>query len=149
MTSARIRQAERGDLDAIVELDETTFDAMAFPRFFVRQACDAFGELLLVAEDDGAVIAYGLGVAQAEREDGWILGMAVAPDQRGQGIGARILVQLLAVFQRLGVARVLLTVEPGNAPARRLYDEHGFVEVDEEPEYFGPGEPRVVMARNI
>jgi len=144
-----IRPAERTDLDAVVELDAETFAGMSFPAFFIRQAFDAFGELLLVAEDNGTVVAYGLGVAQAERDDGWILGMAVAVGCQGQGIGARILEELLAAFARVGVSRVLLTVAPDNASARSLYDSHDFIEVDEEPEYFGPGEPRVVLARNM
>lgn len=144
-----VRRAERGDLDAVVHLEEQSFAGMSFPAFFIRQAFDAFGDLLLVAEEDGVVVAHGLGVAQAHRNDGWILTMAVAAEHRGRGLGAEILVALLAVFRRVGTSRVLLTVAPDNAAARHLYENHGFVEVDEEPEYFGANEPRLVMARNM
>ena len=144
-----VRRATRADLRAVARLEKESFSGASFPAFFIRQAYDAFGELFLVAEEGAAVVAYGLGVAQSGRDDGWILGMAVARARRGQGIGAAILDELVAAFRRVEVARVLLTVSPGNVAARSLYEAHGFLQVDEEAEYFGPDEPRVLMARDL
>ncbi|GAA5023935.1 hypothetical protein GCM10023258_15630 [Terrabacter aeriphilus] len=53
------------------------------------------------------------------------MGMWVDPTSRGQGLGARILEQLLAGADREG-RPVVLHVTQGNDRARRLYLGHGF-----------------------
>ena len=59
-----------------------------------------------------------------------IKSMRAARDQRGRGTGAAILRHLLGEAVRRGALRVSLEtgVEPYFAPARRLYQRHGFVE---------------------
>lgn len=45
---------------------------------------------------------------------------------RGQGIGTALLETLLLSLKESGVARVSLSVDPGNVPAMRQYRRHGF-----------------------
>jgi GNAT superfamily N-acetyltransferase len=61
------------------------------------------------------------------------LAIAVVPSKRGHGIGEELLQALLAKAQEAGYERLSLSVEPGN-PARKLYERHGFVVVDEGDE---------------
>jgi ribosomal protein S18 acetylase RimI-like enzyme len=66
--------------------------------------------------------------------------MWVAPELRGTGV-ARELVERVVEWSRAhGRARVVLSVEAGNAAAARLYEKCGFLELDEMPKL--PYEPR-------
>ena len=69
-----------------------------------------------------------------EREDGPILnhvaslGMGVAREWRGRGIGSALLVEAFRWAQWAGVEKLALTVYPGNEAAIRLYRKFGFQE---------------------
>lgn len=57
------------------------------------------------------------------------IGMGVAPEFQGMGVGDRLLRAALHLADDwLGCARVQLEVYPDNTRARRLYEKHGFVE---------------------
>ncbi len=56
------------------------------------------------------------------------LAIAVMPECIGQGIGSALLSALIESV-RADVPAIVLTVRHGN-PARRLYERHGFVEID-------------------
>ncbi len=80
-----------------------------------------------VAERDRAVV--GCGAVHVLWEDlAEIRTLAVDPDLRGHGIGARIVTELLDEARRLGVARVfVLTFE------REFFARFGFAEIDGAP----------------
>ena len=55
-----------------------------------------------------------------------VVTIAVAPAERGSGLGARLLGEALAHARALGAANVFLEVEEGNAAALALYHRFGF-----------------------
>ena len=73
--------------------------------------------------------------AAKERHRAMVGGMYVAPEARGQGIGAQL---LEAVIRRAsawdGLEQLVLTVVPANAAARALYIRHGFRSVGRAPQ---------------
>ncbi|MFZ1755541.1 MAG: GNAT family N-acetyltransferase [Caldilineaceae bacterium] len=75
----------------------------------------------------GAPVASGLGVLE-----GPLFGLydiVTSPDQRGKGYGVHLLHGLLAWARENGASHAYLAVMDDNAPARRLYDKWGFVEM--------------------
>jgi ribosomal protein S18 acetylase RimI-like enzyme len=147
---AVVRAAVLGDLARIVEIDAEAFGDLPYPSFFLRQAIDTFGGLLRVVEHHaGEVAGYALGAMTAGEKAGWILSMAVHSDRRGSGLGEVLLADMEATLAERGAEEVLLTVEPANATALALYGRHGFTLVRDEPDYFGPGERRLVLGRRL
>ncbi|GIV81187.1 MAG: hypothetical protein KatS3mg051_0541 [Anaerolineae bacterium] len=57
---------------------------------------------------------------------GWILNAAVLAHYRRQGVGRRLMEQGMAELRAAGVQRVLVTAEPENEAALRLYEKLGF-----------------------
>lgn len=55
------------------------------------------------------------------------LGMHVAPAHQGRGVGTRLMAELLAMGDRLGLERIDLEVFADNPRAVRLYEAAGFV----------------------
>ena len=52
--------------------------------------------------------------------------MWVAPESRGEGLGAKMLAQVIDWAAALGLARLVLGVTEGDTSARRLYERVGF-----------------------
>jgi ribosomal protein S18 acetylase RimI-like enzyme len=138
------------DLVAVAEVDKEAFGDLCYPSYFFRQAYDLFGDLLLVAENEREeIVGYLLGALQADLAGGWILSVAVRKADRRQGIAEMLVKIILPVFLRKGVSTVWLTVAPENHGAIQLYLKLGFEQVSTEEDYFGPGEPRILMKRKI
>lgn len=91
---------------------------------------DAF---LLVAEEDGAAVGYAL-VTFHDRDDSNVTGdrfaelqsLAVAPEQRGSGIGTALLHEVYREVRRRGVEEMVIGVFANNEAAMRLYEREGF-----------------------
>jgi ribosomal protein S18 acetylase RimI-like enzyme len=58
------------------------------------------------------------------------LAIAVEPEHRGRRVGAALLEALARRAREGGYAHLLLSVDPANARARRLYERIGFVTVE-------------------
>lgn len=95
-------------------------------------------------DDDVAVIAEGgsgpLGAAWIRRftddelspiddPDTPVLAIGVVEEQRGNGVGTRLVTELLRLASDRGVTRISLTTGLFNTAAVRLYERHGFKEV--------------------
>jgi ribosomal protein S18 acetylase RimI-like enzyme len=63
----------------------------------------------------------------------YVCGMALLPEHRGRGLGARMLGLAREEARRRGLAEMSLIVFEQNTVAKRLYERHGFREVDRRP----------------
>lgn len=144
---AEIRPPLPAELDKLFALDHHVFGAQCFGSATMRQFFDIAGPLLQVAVEGGALIAYGLVLPAADPGVGWLMALAVDPDQRGAGLGEAVLEILLDQTARHDIKVVRLTVAPENHAAISLYERFGFTEERREEQYFGPGKDRIIMSR--
>jgi ribosomal protein S18 acetylase RimI-like enzyme len=63
----------------------------------------------------------------------YICGMALFPEYRGEGLGTRMLELARQQAYERGLEELSLIVFEQNTGARRLYEQHGFREVDRRP----------------
>lgn len=140
----KLRPAQRADLAAIFAVEQAVFGSHVYPDFFFRQALDLWPDWFWLAEDEaGQIVGYALGAPSQQPDELWLLSLALLPSCRGQGVGKALMQAALAAM-RPQASRIRLTVDPVN-PAAELYRRLGFVETGREPDYFGPGEARLVM----
>lgn len=134
----RVREAAVDDVDASLDLfeavvneglwmgTEPSFDrAERRERFLASITTDGRVQLVAVADEGEIVGMLHLDVA-AYGVAG--LGMCVAQDWRGQGIGGELVDHAVAAARRMGAHKLSLQVWPHNTAARRLYRGRGFVE---------------------
>jgi ribosomal protein S18 acetylase RimI-like enzyme len=76
----------------------------------------------LVRLHEGADNTFDLGPRHGE-----LYSLCVTPEQRGQGIGTRLLDEVDRELQRRGIANLAIAVLAGNDDARRLYERRGLV----------------------
>ncbi|HET7724004.1 MAG TPA: GNAT family N-acetyltransferase [Propionibacteriaceae bacterium] len=137
-------RAHEGDLDAIMELEETGFDHGRWSRESWNAELSAHDRQVLAYRDaEGALVA----VATLQLLDDFadLLRVVVAPERRGQGIARRLLVASIHMAQAAGAQRILLEVEEDNVPARSVYVRLGFSPIDRRRDYYGPGRHALVM----
>jgi putative acetyltransferase len=111
-----------------VRPDRTTGTVATYRRRFRRSWSDERLELVAVAA------ARVIGHLTAAREEGTVchhiasLGLAVAADWRGRGVGSALMHEAITWGRSIGVEKLSLSVYPDNAAAIGLYRRIGFVE---------------------
>jgi GNAT superfamily N-acetyltransferase len=95
----------------------------------VRAACSAEGMHVWVAEMDAAVTGFVAARLDHEESMGEIYMIAVDPAYQCNGVGSLLTSFALQWFKDNGMALAMVETggDPGHAPARRTYEQSGFV----------------------
>ncbi|WP_406855615.1 GNAT family N-acetyltransferase [Alsobacter sp. KACC 23698] len=145
-----VRALRMQDAAAIADLHAEGFHAS-----WSAQDCES---MLL----DKAVVGQGIGrgaglegfvLSRMAADEAEILTIAVARRRRGAGLGKRLLQAHLGRLAGLGIRRLFLEVDEGNAPARALYGRLGFDEVGRRNGYYrkpdGSAATALVLKREL
>lgn len=115
-------------INLITQADEFTTTAEAQSRL-IREMNHSGNSIFLVAEDDGEIVGI-LTLEGAKRRNvrhTAVLGITVAREWRGQGIGRRLIQQSIDWARETGIiTRIELHVFARNEGAIRLYRSFGF-----------------------
>jgi hypothetical protein len=146
----RIRDLAAGDHHAVHAINEAGTPGVHTASLEELAAITRMSCIALVAEDDGAVVAFCQVLAPgapyrsvnyrwfSERYDDFVYldRVAVAPDHRGRGIGAGLYAE---VERRASAAWFTLEVNlvPRNEGSLRFHARHGFHEVGQQDTDYG------------
>lgn len=132
-------------VDDVHALEQQLFvaDAWSLEQFWSELAQPS--RRYVVACDDARVIGYA--GTSCLPPDADIQTVAVADDQRGQGVARAMLEHLLADVDARGATHTMLEVREGNDAAIALYARLGFVEISRRPRYYADGADAVIMRR--
>jgi ribosomal-protein-alanine N-acetyltransferase len=107
----------------------------------------AADRVYLVAEEGETLLGYT--GAMVTGEDAHVTNLAVAPERRRQGVGRRLMVELIAAVVARGARHLTLEVRPGNTAARALYTSLGLAPVGVRPGYYGDDDALILWARDV
>jgi [ribosomal protein S18]-alanine N-acetyltransferase len=133
------------DVPQVVAIETATSGAPWTRAMFLSELGRP-GTLDLVADQGGDVLAY---IMVSRYADVWhILNLCVRAQQRGQGLGGRMLDELFARAGRKAHLGFTLEVRVSNETAIRLYRRKGFLEHGVRPGYYSDnGEDAIIMWR--
>jgi ribosomal-protein-alanine N-acetyltransferase len=141
-----VRKLEPRDLREALEIDCEVFGGYDLPVF------TAFYEYhpatTLVAEVNGMVAGFVLGFKPTPFE-GRIFWLAIRPAFQNQGIGTRLLIDVLRIFRMMGALSATLEVRISNKKAQSLYCSLGFEATSVQPAYYSNGETALIMKRRL
>ncbi len=150
MTEIRIERLERAeDLDGVVAIEQASFHNPTTRQWYEGElqrpdVCFIF----VVRTANHTVAAFCAFWRVADQIH--INNLAVHPDVRRRGLGARLLQRVLEEADLLGVAHVTLEVRRSNDIAQRLYVSAGFHTAGVRPRYYTqPIEDALVLVRRV
>ena len=127
MPPADIRAYENADHDGVVQLWRLVFPnapARNDPVLDIRRKLEAGPELFLVASVASRVV--GTTMAGFDGHRGWLHLIAVAPEQRRQGIGSEMIREAEERLAALGCPKVNLQVRASSPEAVGFYQGLGY-----------------------
>lgn len=113
------------DLDGVMEVEHLSFLTPWSREAFEAELMQTY-TVYLVARDDSRRVV-GFGGMHTVWEDSHVTNIAVHPTHRGQGLGERMMHELMARAVARGCNRMTLEVRVSNTPAQSLYRKLGFV----------------------
>ena len=91
---------------------------------------------------------HGFIVYRQTLDEAEIITIGVHPDARRTGIAAAMLGIMQGDLKKSGVKHIFLEVAADNLPARRLYEQDGFVQIGMRPKYYD-GQDAIMMRKDI
>lgn len=144
--AVRVRRMRWWDIEEAAALERGLFpgDAWSVEAFWGELA-KRDSRYYLVARAASGLVGYaGLLAGPGEAD---VLTLAVAPTVRRNGLGRRLLGELLAEAERRGCTDIHLEVRADNAAAVALYAREGFERVGVRRRYYADGTDAWVLRR--
>ena len=141
-----IRPMTVADVPAVAAIEAIAFsDAWPAPAF-AQLLPQPHVVMRVAAGPSSAVVGYAVLLLAAD--EGEIANIATDPSVRGQGIGGRLLDDILEAAEQAGATAIFLEVRESNTPARRLYASRGFQPVGRRRGYYDrPPEDALLLRR--
>lgn len=142
-----IRKMREEDIKEAANLEAQLFTD-AWSEQGIRDTFEQGQTLLLAAFEDKKLIGYL--ILYYVLEEGEIARIAVAPKNRRQGVGSRMLLEMETLCEDNGITRILLDVRESNETALAFYTDHGFVRDGIRRSFYtNPTEDAILMSRRI
>jgi ribosomal-protein-alanine N-acetyltransferase len=144
-TVERLRNA--ADLDAVIAIEHASFNNPTTREWYESElqrpdVCFIY----LIRTDDADVAGFCAFWKVVDQIH--INNLAIHPEFRGRGLGARLLADVLVEAQLMGAAHATLEVRRSNVAARRLYEQAGFVTAGVRTSYYtNPIEDALILSR--
>lgn len=134
MADVKITYLSAENVDAVYEIEKSSFDAPWSYEAFVREATENQAARYTVLTEDGVPVAYaGMWLVMNE---GHITNVAVHRDHRGKGYGEKVVRALIQLAADCGMEYMELEVRRSNVVAQNLYKKLGFLRVGIRPRYY-------------
>ena len=141
----------RGDISVVIGIAASLPGAAHWPQnvYVEMLAPDAVPARVALVADDPLAGVVGFLVAVLIPPRAELESIAVVTHTQRQGIGARLLAELLAVLKKIQITEVMLEVRESNRPARAFYASAGFVEAGRRTGYYcDPTEDAILLQRS-
>lgn len=133
MTGITLRIAGKECAEILAEIHQECFttywNGEAFTGFFSVHNTHA-----VIAERGGDKV--GMVVFRLTPDEAEIITLAVLPAWRRQGIGRALLEKAMKEAASVGLKTMFLDVEAENEAALRLYEAHGFIQINRRKQYY-------------
>ncbi len=142
-----IRRMGFDDIEAVTKIERENFsvpwDENGFLSFMIRE-----GTVFLVAFLDNSLVGYCGLISAADEAD--ITNVSVSLDVRHQGVGSRLVEELIKEAKDMGIKKIFLEVREGNISAIALYQKHNFKQVGVRKDYYEkPTENALLMLKEL
>jgi ribosomal protein S18 acetylase RimI-like enzyme len=139
LAAAPIRRATRDDVDALLALEEASFDSDRISRTQWRRYIGNDSTTVFVGGTPGKVDAAAVVFHRRNSRAARLYSLAVGAHARGTGLGGALLAAAEADARARGCTSMRLEVRVDNPPAIALYERRGYARIARLPRFYDDG----------
>jgi ribosomal-protein-alanine N-acetyltransferase len=122
-TEIIIRKTQFSDIDSVLEIEQESINSWSYDQFI--QELDNKFAIFLVAENKNSIVGYA--VAWRVADEIQINSISVKKNFRKQGIGSKLLAEIIKNDTDKVYSRAILEVRNRNTEAIKFYTDNGFI----------------------
>jgi len=141
----KLERATIKDIQILLEIEKTTVGLKVYSGYFNEKEVEEWinNDVVYIIKNDGAIVG-SISYELKSENHAYISGLVIKPEFQKQGL-AKQAMELL--FDELKNFKQLSLVVHPNNHAVKLYESFGFVVESRKENYFGDGEPRLIMVK--
>jgi [ribosomal protein S18]-alanine N-acetyltransferase len=134
-----VRDARVSDLDALLTLEQASFDRDRLSRRQYRHHLQSASARLLAVVDGAQLVGSAVLLFRRGTRVARLYSLAVDPVMRGRGVGRRLLAAAEHAARARDCTRIRLEVRVDNRAAQSLYESAGFRRCKQRTGYYADG----------
>ncbi|MFH0852134.1 MAG: GNAT family N-acetyltransferase [bacterium] len=139
-----LKKANLEDIPTLLEIEKSVAGTNIYsPMVEDADWKEEFQKCEVYLIEHNNMVIGNLSYEKKENDHVYISGLVIKPEFQGQGIGRKVLIKLLEELKDM--RRIDLVTHPDNHHALKLYQSLGFIVESRKENYFGDGEPRLVL----
>jgi ribosomal-protein-alanine N-acetyltransferase len=134
------------DIQTLLEIEKTAKGLKVYSGYFSEKELEEWinSEVVYLIKNNDIIIgSISYKIESVDHAD--ISGLVIKPEFQKRGFAKRAIILLLEELKDF--KRLTLVVHPDNH-AIRLYESFGFIQESRKENYWGDGEPRLMMVKN-
>jgi len=143
--NASPRPATPDDLEQVLKIESQSFPHPWTRSQFQAELERPYSRFYVLTDDETDEFVHGYIVYWLQAEGVSLLTVAIHPDDRGLGLGPKLLRTMVNEAVRDEIPKVMLEVRSSNLAAIKLYEKLGFKETHARPHFYQNGETAIVM----
>jgi len=147
--AVRIRRVGLNRLNDLIELEKSSFTTDISVRRNLRNLLRSPSAVCMAAYGCGRLTGSMVLLFRSGTRSARVYSLAVSPEDRGRGIGRRLMVRAEKEARLRGCTKMRLEVRMDNVPAIRLYEQLGFVDTQVLPGYYEDGAHAMIFRKDI
>ncbi len=142
-----IRKMSGQDISQLAEMEKLCFADPWSVDAFLYELNNPLSMWLVCVESQKVLGYIGSQTVMPETD---IMNVAVLPEYRKQGIGKKLIEELILLLKHQGVSKITLEVRASNEPAISLYEKIGFSPIGRRPGYYRhPKEDALIYGKEL
>ncbi len=143
-----LREALRSDIEGIYQIETACFST-PWSKEALLDDLEVEDKLYLVAEtEEGKIIGYA--GSWLVLDEGQITNIAIHPEYRRAGYGAKMTRKLTQMLRKQGMKHIFLEVRVSNIAAQAMYRRLGFTAVGVRKQFYSdPVEDGLIMTKEM
>jgi ribosomal-protein-alanine N-acetyltransferase len=138
-----ISKMRPSDIESVARLERQCHVLAWNANAFATELSNPVASYYVAKTEDGSLAGYGgIWVVVDELH---ITTISSDPQLRGQGVGDKLLLVLIAEGIRLGATRATLEVRESNLIAQRLYEKYGFKNAAKRRQYYADNRENAII----
>lgn len=138
-------RATKNDAPVLLAIEETAKDLIVYNWGFTDSEFSEWidTDTVYLIEEDGVMVG-DISYVVKDADHAYITGLVIVPQFQRRGLARKAMNMLLDELKDFGT--LSLDVHPDNH-AVKLYESLGFVATERKENFYGDGEPRIIMVR--
>ncbi|MGL6024906.1 MAG: GNAT family N-acetyltransferase [Cetobacterium sp.] len=149
MKVVEVNPSDRELIFKIHKNEIESFGEMGGADMWMIMSFIRYGKLFVLVDENKKILSVAQYQSIFQKNEVFLYGFSTPFRERSKGYGKKLLEETHQILKKKGISKILLTVDPENLVAIKMYAKLGYKVKELEKNEYGPGIDRYLMYKNL